>query len=75
MLPEFFVFFSSFDTSLGYAGHDLPPEYKKQNDQWHRNNHYRRHHGRDIFPAESVFPDLLDTIGYKIIGRISLGHT
>ncbi len=66
----FVVLFHPFSPPLGYAGHDLLAEGQKQQDQGHGDDHYGGHHGRDVFPAKAVFPDLLDAVGHQIIGWV-----
>ena len=70
---------SSFDSSPRYARHDLFAEYKEQYDERHADHYHRRHHRRDIFAAETVLTDLLDSVGYKEkvsgLSVTSRGHT
>ena len=43
-------------------------ENKEQNYKRKGDYHNRSHHGRDVFTPESVFTNLLNTVGYKIVG-------
>ena len=45
-------------------------EYQKQDDQRNGNDHYRCHHGRNVFPAHAVFSDFLNAVGNQEQSRI-----